>query len=86
VELRAAGPTFAAIATQLGVSDEAARKAVNRALDAIRAEISQGADRLRAMEAARLDRAAAVLAPKVEAGTFARARSGCVAAPATPPC
>jgi hypothetical protein len=59
VELRAAGPTFAAIATQLGVSDEAARKAVNRALDAIRAEISQGADRLRAMEAARLDRAAA---------------------------
>jgi hypothetical protein len=68
IELRAAGLTFAAIGAQLGVSDEAARKAVNRALDATRAEIAQRAERLRALEAERLDRAAAVLAPKVEAG------------------
>jgi hypothetical protein len=42
VELRAAGLTFAAIGLKLGVSDEAARKAVNRALDASCAEIAAG--------------------------------------------
>lgn len=68
VELRAAGLTFAAIGVQLGVSDEAARKAVNRALDATRVDIAQGADRLRALEAERLNRAAAILAPQIEAG------------------
>ena len=68
VELRAAGLTFAAIGVQLGVSDEAARKAVNRALDATRVDIAQATDRLRALEAERLNTAAAVLSPKVEAG------------------
>lgn len=38
------------------VSDAAARNAVNRALDATRAEIAEGADRLCAMEAERLNR------------------------------
>jgi hypothetical protein len=68
LQLRATGLTFGAIGAQLGVSDEAARKAVNRASDAVRTEIAEGADRLRALEAERLDRAAAALASKVEGG------------------
>jgi hypothetical protein len=70
VELRAAGLTFAAIGAELGVTGEAARQAVNRALEATAHSIAKEAGRLRALEAERLDRAAAVLLPEVEAGSL----------------
>ena len=51
------GFTFAAIGVELGVTGEAARQAVNRALEATGAEIGEAADRFRALESARLDAA-----------------------------
>lgn len=70
IDLRASGLTFAAIGADLGVTGEAARQAVNRALEATATAIAREADSLRAMEAERLDRAAAVLLPAVEAGNL----------------
>jgi hypothetical protein len=68
LELRAAGLAFDAIGAKLGVTGEAARQAVNRALGASAALIAERAEELRALEAERLDRAAAAIWPEVEAG------------------
>ena len=61
---------FSAIGAELGVTGEAARQAVNRALEATAESSAREANRLRALEAERLDRAAAVLMPEIEAGNL----------------
>src|SRR5207237_44999 len=55
VAMRAAGATYGAIGSELGVSPQAAHAAVRRALDRTVAVIAEKADRLRALEAERLE-------------------------------
>lgn len=68
LELRMEHKTYEVIGAELGVSGEAARKAVNRALEAMSEENAELSVELRAMEAARIERASAIIWPRVEAG------------------
>lgn len=68
IELRMQGLTFEAIAGQIGVTREAARKAVLRALEETNQAIAERADELRSIEAQRLERITEVLWPRVLEG------------------
>lgn len=55
LELRITGATFAQIGEALGVTGEAARKAVNRALERTELEIADSANLLRELERQRME-------------------------------
>lgn len=68
LELRLQGQTFNAIGAELGVSWQAARKAVVRSLEETKSAIAERADELRTVEAERLEAITRVLWPRVLEG------------------
>ncbi len=68
VKLRIQGLTFEAIAVELGVSREGARKALDRGMEALKEEAAQGAEELRSIQAARYEAIVATLWPRVMDG------------------
>lgn len=68
--MRLAGASYQSIGDALGVSRQAAHKAVGRALEKTAKEIEEGADKLRAIEIARLDRLYLRMSPLAESGSM----------------
>ena len=68
LELRLGGATFAKIGDALGVSDEGARKAVERALERTKKETSEKAEMLRELERQRLESMVLAIMPQAKRG------------------